>query len=214
MSKNYNMYKLFRGESECPFPEDSKEAFFWYYESVFEDHWQGTDASDWYAFFKNYEFQDRLMAIVRDLPDSDSPIESKKSAIFSLWLEYLFKEHLQSTSKKAMYDKIKSRTATPGLKKHKMDSYQCKYYKGESKNPFNYSDVKYIFWECENRWKSIKDESHKSKMLDQYDYFGLKGHKKDDGVPMSLKAEMLNWYYQHGGEYDTAQGFIDLYKSY
>lgn len=113
-----------------------------------------------------------------------------------------------------MYDKIKSRTATPGLKKHKMDSYQCKYYKGESKNPFNYSDAKYIFLECENRWVNITGESHKSKMLDQYNYFGLDGHKKNDGVPMSLKAEILNWYYQHGGEYDTAQGFIDLYKSY
>lgn len=94
-----------------------------------------------------------------------------------------------------------------------MENYKCKYYNGEKGNPFDYSDVKYIFWECEYRWVKTP-ESHKAKMLDQYGYFGLKGHKKDDGVPMSLKAEILNWYYQHGGEYDTANGFIDLYKSY
>ena len=94
-----------------------------------------------------------------------------------------------------------------------MDKDKCKYFKGEKENPFTPDDVKFVFWECEKRWLNAT-ESHKSKMLDQYPYFGLDDHKKNDGTPMSLKAEILNWHYQHGGDYETAKGFIDLYKAY
>lgn len=94
-----------------------------------------------------------------------------------------------------------------------MDKDKCKYFKGEKENPFTPDDVKSVFWECEKRWLNAT-ESHKSRMLDQYSHFGLDDHKKNDGTPMTLKAEILNWHYQHGGDYETAKGFIDLYKAY
>ena len=90
-----------------------------------------------------------------------------------------------------------------------MATTNCKYYKGEQENPFPPESFKAVFWECERRWQTAM-ETHKATMLEQYTYFCLDDHKIKDGVAMSLKAEILNWHYQHGGEYQTAKGCIAL----
>ncbi len=108
MESNYNLYKLYRGEDLCPLKEGSDGAFFWFYESKFEEAWQKNDSSDWYDRFDTYGLGDRFLEIVKDLPDTDASIEDKKTAIFRLWLDYLFKDKL-SPSDRIKYNKIKKR---------------------------------------------------------------------------------------------------------
>ena len=82
---------------------------------------------------------------------------------------------------------------------------QCRYYKGESENPFEGS-TKAMLWYYEQCWVSFEeslDDSSKAEVLkesiDGYIRLGLQDFSKDDGTPIGIKAILLNRYLHWGG---------------
>ena len=79
----------------------------------------------------------------------------------------------------------------------------CKYYKGESKNPFEGKNQNaMMFWDYEKDWcetnvKALEnEESDAAMMMDliitAYSNAGLASFRNDDDTPISLKALLYN----------------------
>lgn len=94
----------------------------------------------------------------------------------------------------------------------------CRYYKGESSNP--YEGDKAMFWGYEQIWIRLSEQGafEDSDMLEDYNMFGLKEFCKDDGIPITLKALLFNrfrhWKDGYGLEIDRDRfkSFYDEYK--
>lgn len=71
---------------------------------------------------------------------------------------------------------------------------QCRYYKGEEEC-LSDDAYRFLFWNHERTWvKGIyADPSAFSKVVEDYNIY-LRDFSKDDGVPTSLKAVLLNRY--------------------
>lgn len=93
-SNEYIMYKFYKGEKENPYKEETRDHFFWFYESIFERDWNGNKVSDWYVFFKENGLGDKFLELTKDLKDTKDRVTYKK-AVFKLWLKYLFTEKLK-----------------------------------------------------------------------------------------------------------------------
>lgn len=71
----------------------------------------------------------------------------------------------------------------------------CRYYKGESENPFEGKDQTYtMFWFYERCWIKHLNESNLKNELTEYIYYGLMDFSAEDDTPISLKAILFNRY--------------------
>ena len=95
MSKDYSMYRFYKGEKENPFNQDKENSayMFWFYESVFDLSFTNNESSDWYAFFGESPLGHKFMKLLSE-EDYNRPTEKKKKQVFELWLDYLFTEKL------------------------------------------------------------------------------------------------------------------------
>lgn len=83
---------------------------------------------------------------------------------------------------------------------------QCRYYKGEEENPFDDSD-RGLFGDYERLWvrNVYADHSAFSEAVEEYNIY-LRDFSKDDGVPTSLKAALLNRYgHQISADFEVYQ---------
>lgn len=86
----------------------------------------------------------------------------------------------------------------------------CRFYRGESSNPYDGIDAnKAMLWFYEQMW--VRSAEHGLAPVDSdtqadYDAYGLKSFSADDGVPLSLKAflfgRFLHWRGGYGIEID------------
>lgn len=109
---------------------------------------------------------------------------------------------------------------------------QCRYYKGEEENPFDLAartdpvaQNKAMLWFYEQSWVNANLHSYETgepdpALSDYYDEYlftaGLSDFEHDDGVPISLKALLLNRYakWSGGGLADAVDDFRKWYIEY
>lgn len=92
----------------------------------------------------------------------------------------------------------------------------CRYYRGESDNPFKNDDTRAILWDYERTWVSdnLKDGDF-SDYLNDYIAVGLQDFAKYDDTPVTLKAMLFNRYAK--SEYSMQSAvprFKDFYNKY
>lgn len=93
----------------------------------------------------------------------------------------------------------------------------CRYYKGENENPYEGKDQnKAMLWFYEWVWINDTLQGHSfNEMLEDYKEYGLEPFNADDGVPMSLKAQLFNRYMHWCGGYgkdEDVKGFKRFYS--
>lgn len=68
---------------------------------------------------------------------------------------------------------------------------KCRYYGGEDERP---PGVDASFWYYEQHWcdNMLKEKAYERQMEAEYQAYGLSDWRKNDGVPMSLKALLFN----------------------
>lgn len=100
---------------------------------------------------------------------------------------------------------------------------QCRYYKGEQTNPYDIPKYKgtdkALIWFYESRWFEMVMENANHPLLVEYtfDYrtHGLTHFSESDGVPISLKALLLNRYYHYDGYLpNNPVSFKEWYQKY
>ena len=92
---NYDLYKFYKGEAECPPSLDNEQGRLWNVERVFDREFSENDSSDWYAFFKDREINGKNAGEIFmnkiDDEECERPKATSKGWIFNLWKEaYLF----------------------------------------------------------------------------------------------------------------------------
>lgn len=95
----------------------------------------------------------------------------------------------------------------------------CHYYNGEDVCPFTEND-KRMLWHVERSWvldtvSICKDDADGGSELDEYIGYGLDGFKNMDGMPITLKARLLNRFAK--GFYSMANAvapFKTFYNKY
>lgn len=96
----------------------------------------------------------------------------------------------------------------------------CRYYKGETKNPFDEKDQdKAMLWFYENCWiEQVSTGKGKEIMMEyisEYSNAGLSMFEINDEIPVSLKALLFNRYSR--GAYsmaDAVEPFKEFYHKY
>lgn len=89
----------------------------------------------------------------------------------------------------------------------------CRYYKGEDKCPYKDSDPRYTAWRIEYLWVSDYDSGaeHVQNCIEDYVSMGLSEYRMTDGVPVALKAFLMNRYFQYL-EYEDVNAFKKFYE--
>lgn len=92
---------------------------------------------------------------------------------------------------------------------------QCRFYKGEEESPFPNTSYKSGLWFYEHWWVEAQTEGEMSFdfYLEDYSFRGLDDFSNDDGVPITLKALLLNRY-NHGEGMFTTDEFKEWYKKW
>ena len=103
------------------------------------------------------------------------------------------------------------------MNKTDLTSY-CRYYKGETKNPFKNGDEA-VFWGYEMKWIEFTLESYQNKdsvlstYIDEYLAAGLSQFEIADKAPATLKALLFNRYL-HFTSYSLKEGAEPFKKFY
>ncbi len=94
---------------------------------------------------------------------------------------------------------------------------QCRYYKGESKCPYN--DVqRAFFWRVESLYVEAYSNATSSRetlvteAMCTYLHYGLESFAASDGVPMPIKALILNRHLKYAEREDTTE--IEHFKEF
>lgn len=87
---------------------------------------------------------------------------------------------------------------------------QCRYYKGEEKNPFSEDKDKGLAWLIEYRFVSSMPDI--SAMIEDYKMYGLEDFHPDDGIPVELKSVLANRFFQYSDRIDIP-GFKRFYEA-
>ena len=93
---DYDMYKFYKGEKECPENLDTERGRLWEAERVFDEDFKKNDSSDWYAFFKYCTVNGKnageiFMKKLDPDKEYERPAEISNNWIFNLWVNsYLF----------------------------------------------------------------------------------------------------------------------------
>lgn len=91
----------------------------------------------------------------------------------------------------------------------------CRYYKGEEEPPNGYSAVRKTIWKFEAMWVDLaeKEDEFLADCVIDYVAHGLGSFENMDGVPVSLKAFLLNRYFKHE-EREDVPSFKRFYKEH
>jgi len=84
----------------------------------------------------------------------------------------------------------------------------CRFYKGEKTPPFSIRDPRLTAWKIEALWVHASEEMLSDAFSD-YMAHGMIHFAKDDAVPISLKAFLMNRYFQY-----TEREDIEAFKSF
>lgn len=93
----------------------------------------------------------------------------------------------------------------------------CKYYKGDDKSPFKETDARFTAWRIESLWVDamLSNSEQLNRSLNEYLMHGLKDFCKTDDIPISLKAFLMNRYFQYAEREDVNEFkkfYNQLYK--
>lgn len=91
----------------------------------------------------------------------------------------------------------------------------CRYYKGEQESPFAFADPRFTAWRIEALW--VVAATNQAEMLnfcvEDYIRHGLAGFQDKDGVPISLKAFLMNRLFQYA-EREDVEDFKQFYLNH
>lgn len=76
----------------------------------------------------------------------------------------------------------------------------CIYYKGQKECPYEVTDPRYTAWRIERIWiRSYDDDKsdYVQNCITDYIRHGLDRYRMTDGVPLALKAVLMNRYFQY-----------------
>lgn len=92
----------------------------------------------------------------------------------------------------------------------------CRYYRGESRNPFTNDGTRALLWDYERSWVSDNlKEGDFSDYLNDYIAVGLQDFSKYDDTPVTLKAVLFNRYAKTAYTMqDAVPGFKEFYQKY
>lgn len=88
----------------------------------------------------------------------------------------------------------------------------CRYYDGSDKCPFKEGDVRFTAWKIERLFVDVFDHDVIDESISEYLRRGMADFHKDDAVPLSLKAFLMNRYFQYTEreDIDDFKRFYDL----
>ena len=91
--------------------------------------------------------------------------------------------------------------------------HHCRYYKGEKESPFAMTDIRFTAWRIESLWidEMVKDSEHLSYCLEEYISKSMRDYRKTDDTPITLKALLMNRYFQYT-EREDIEAFKDFYE--
>lgn len=89
----------------------------------------------------------------------------------------------------------------------------CRYYNGEKTCPYKDTDPRYTAWRVEMLWLNDYDvgAEQTSYCIDDYVRRGLSDYRMSDGVPVALKAFLMNRYFQYA-EREDVNDFKKFYE--
>lgn len=149
--------------------------------------WEYYDYCDWHKFFEKYSMENEFMRCT-DVIDNQMHHQINKDCIFRLYWSAVF----------------------PANKLILIE--QCHYYKGELMNPFRSN--KKILWDYEKCWIDLclKTPDKLASYLDIYINYGFENLCPNDGVPMSMKALLLNRWLNSKASTSNIELFINWYE--
>lgn len=185
------IHPLSNAAAENPYPVGTLSHGICEYQKYFELLWDSYDHFDWHEHFEKYglhEDFERGVVLTDDL--MHRPVN--KEWIFSMYMSAEF----------------------PPQKLMLLE--QCHYYKGERSCPFH-SQQKAMLFDYEKSWVrfhlSPRDHLHIKNDLDYYVNHGLADLCPYDGVPMSMKALLLNRWLHWGGDCSDLDNFREWYRT-
>lgn len=90
---------------------------------------------------------------------------------------------------------------------------QCRYYKGEKDCPYNDKDPRYTAWGIERIWvDTFNREDYTSYCIEDYIRHGMSSYRTADGIPLSLKATLMNRYFYYADR-EMLDDFKVFYES-
>ncbi len=94
---------------------------------------------------------------------------------------------------------------------------QCRYYKGQNECPYNDAQ-RALFWRVEKYYceaYSDSESQHRAlaiEAMQTYLHFNLQGFSANDGVPMPIKALLLNRHFKYMEREDATE--IERFKEF
>lgn len=89
----------------------------------------------------------------------------------------------------------------------------CRYYKGQKENPYTFKDHKYTAWKIERLYVQnyLRNDDTISDFVVDYVRHEMTDFHKEDDVPMTLKAFLMNRFFQYNDREDV-QEFKKFYE--
>lgn len=90
----------------------------------------------------------------------------------------------------------------------------CRYYKGEEDSPFNDTDIRYTAWRIERLWVKLFNDDNSDFILNcltDYNLHGMGDYRKADDTPITLKAVLMNRFFQYSGR-EVLDNFKNFYE--
>lgn len=87
----------------------------------------------------------------------------------------------------------------------------CRYYKGQNENPYKADDPKFTAWKIEMLYTYCRTEDREviDTALQDYIQHGMSDFHMEDDIPMTLKAFLMNRFFQYNDRED-----IDEFKKF
>ena len=163
---------------------------FWEQKEKFELLWDSYDHHDWHQFFKEFKMEEEFERGV-ELTDDWIHQPTNKDWVFKLYWSAIFPPEKISLLE------------------------QCHYHKGEEVNPFG--EARQMWCHYEMCWVRFHlDKNHRDTLdynMKVYLDNGFGDLCPNDGVPMSMKALLLNRWLHWGGAYGPIEDFRKWYIS-
>ena len=185
---NDKIYKLLeQRKTDNPYKLGTLSHGIWEQTERFSLQWEHFDHFDWHQFFEQYNLHEEFERGVI-LTDDLMHQPTNRDFVFNLFWSILF-----SPERVALLE-------------------QCFYYKGEEINPFeNHRGMLWNYESCWVRFNLDKTDYDQEDDLHWYKQWGLSDLCPNDGVPMTMKALLLNRYLHWGGGHETPESFRRWY---
>lgn len=179
-------YFLNRLKEKNPHRKGTLSYGFWEQKERFELLWGSYGHYEWHQFFKDFKMEEEFERGV-ELTDDLMHQPTNKDWVFKLYWSAIFPP-----------EKI-------------LLLEQCHYYKGEEVNPFHNS--KHLWHHYEECWVRFNINGELNEYIHPYVANGFADLCPNDGVPMSMKAVLLNRWLHWGGAYSPIEEFRKWYIS-